>query len=112
MKADKSLDIGDGEASPSEEEGAELLNPSGGVEKKLDANSEILAVPRWRKLPGSRSGKRETSSDGSEPYDVKRAGSLVASHGVFSFAATEKEESREMLAMSEGNTAVTMDGST
>lgn len=89
-----------------------MLNSSGGVEKKLDANSKILPVSCWEKLACCRPGKREDSTGGSKLYlaDVKGSGSPIASIGVLSFAVTEKDESRRTLVMTQGNTAVTLDG--
>lgn len=55
MKLGRSLDIRDGNASPSGDEGAELLNPSGGVEK--EANCKILLVS-GEKLAGSTDGSK------------------------------------------------------
>lgn len=91
-----------------------MLNSSGGVEKKLDANSKRPPVSCWEKLACCRPGKREDSTEGSKLYlvDVKGAGSTIPSVGVLSFAVTEKDESRRTLVMTQGNTAVTLDGVT
>lgn len=68
MTADRPPDTGDGDARTSEDEGAEPLKSSGGVEKKPDASSKTLSVSMWEKLAGSRSGKSEDSREGSKLY--------------------------------------------
>lgn len=114
MTADRSLDPGDGDMRTSEDEGAQLLNSSGGVEKKPDAKSKTLSVSCREKPAGSRSGNGEDSREGCklDLADVKRAGSPRANDGVCPSAVTGKDESGRTPAMTEGNTAVTRDGVT
>lgn len=65
--ADTSLDIADGDASPSEDNRAELLISSGGVGEKLDTNPKTLLVSCRETLGGSRAGKSGASTEGSKP---------------------------------------------